>query len=314
MKILEYDEVDGQQVMEMNLRCFGWFFTPKQVRKIRKVDHHLPDYFSLYAVDKEMILCQVGVARVDTQTTQGLEKIGFIWGVCTTPNCARKGYAQKLMEEAHSRLIADGIRFSVLGTGKSMVAYALYKNLGYVDFRPLSWGLKEGQPKNHFKKGFSYASTTDNEVFVELFKGYSKSLLGFVHRPKNFLQIKKVWGWPSINMKGIFTKNSRNIGYLLANKEKKNIRIFELCCPKNKDVQRCIEALEMRFKPQYISFEWMAGTSLMEALVGSGFKLLSSSWGTIMIKDLEEKHSIDEIRRSYGLEEDRYHMTSLDIY
>ncbi len=66
MKILEYDEVDGQQVMEMNLRCFGWFFTPKQVRRIRKVDDHVPDYFSLYAVDKEKILCQAGVSQVDT--------------------------------------------------------------------------------------------------------------------------------------------------------------------------------------------------------------------------------------------------------
>lgn len=314
MKILEYDEVDGQQVMEMNLRCFGWFFTQKQVRKIRKVDQHVPNYFSLYAVDKEKILCQVGVSQVDTQTTQGLEKIGFIWGVCTTPNCARKGYAQKLMEEAHSRLIADGTRISFLGTGKSMVAYALYKNLGYVDFRPLSLGLKECLPKNRYRKGISYTSTTDNEVFVELFKRYSKGLLGFVHRPKNFLQIKKVWGWPPINMKGIFTKNSKNIGYLLANKEKKNMRILELCCPKKMYIQRCIKALEMKFKPQFISFEWMAGTSLIGKLIDSGFKLLSGSWGTIMIKDLEEKHSIDDIRRLYGLKENRFHMTSIDIY
>ncbi len=218
------------------------------------------------------------------------------------------------MEEAHSRLIADGIRFAFLGTGKSMVAYALYKNLGYVDFRPLSLGLKECQPINRYTREISYSPTTDNEVFVELFKRYSKVLLGFVIRPKNFLQIKKVWDWPSMNIKGIFTKNSKNIGYLLASKEKKNIRILEICCPKNRDIQRCIEALEMKFKPQYMSFEWMAGTSLIGAIIDSGFKLLSSSWGTIMIKDLEEKQSIDDIRGSYGLEDDRFHMTSIDIY
>ncbi len=201
-----------------------------------------------------------------------------------------------------------------MGTGKSMVAYALYKNLGYLDFRPLSLGLRECQPKNRYEKDLSYTPTTDNEIFVDLFKRYSKGLLGFVHRPKNFLQIKKVWGWPPMNIKGIFTKNSKNIGYLLASKEKRNIRILELCCPKKKDIQRCIGALEMKLKPQYISFEWMAGTSFMEALVNSGFKLLSSSWGTIMIKDLEEKYSIDDIRRLYGLEENRFHLTSIDIY
>ena len=105
MKILEYDEVDGQQVLELNLICFGWLLSPDQVKLIRKVDKkRVPNYFALYAVEKEEVLSQVGVVRVDTKCVHGVEKIGFIWGVCTKPSEARRGLAKKLTEEAHARL------------------------------------------------------------------------------------------------------------------------------------------------------------------------------------------------------------------
>jgi hypothetical protein len=46
-----YDEVDGQQILEMNLKCFNWFLSPKQVEKIRREDARVPDYFAIYAVE-----------------------------------------------------------------------------------------------------------------------------------------------------------------------------------------------------------------------------------------------------------------------
>jgi len=57
MKTLEYDEVDGQQVLELNLICFGWLLSPDQVKLIRKLDKkRVPNYFALYAVEKEEVL------------------------------------------------------------------------------------------------------------------------------------------------------------------------------------------------------------------------------------------------------------------
>lgn len=314
MKILEYDEVDEQQVLEMNLRCFGWFFTSEQVRKIRKLDGCVSDYFALYAVEQEKVLSQVGVSTVNTRSANGIEKIGYIWGVCTRPNAARKGMASRLMEEAHSRLVTDEIRYSFLGTGKSLVAYALYRELGYKDFQDLCWGVKGCKPASGSKTEITYSSTTTEETIAEMFSKYSKDLLGFVNRPKNFVQVKKAWGWPSINMIGIFQEDHKPIGYLLASREGKYIRIRELCCPKIDDTHRCIESLEMKFKPDYMSYEWRAGTYGVEAFARSGFRHLPDSWGVLMVKDLKGKHSISQIRKLYGIEEDKFHMTSIDEY
>ena len=76
MKIREYDEVDEQQVLDLNLGCFGWFLPPKRVKKLRRLDPRIPDYFALYAVEGDEILSQVGAVTLDTQTTSGVEKLG----------------------------------------------------------------------------------------------------------------------------------------------------------------------------------------------------------------------------------------------
>jgi predicted acetyltransferase len=314
MRILEYDEVDEQQVLELNLTCFGWFLTPKQVKTIRKVDKHVPDYFSLYAVEKEEILSQVGVVTVDTQTKHGVEEVGHIWGVCTKPSAARKGSAKKLMEETHARLLTDDIKYSFLGTGKSLVAYNLYRQLGYVDFVDLNWGMKRCKPIKQSDIDVTFASDTKDESFADLFTKYSNGLLGFVHRPKNFLQVRKAWSWMPISMSGIFRKGKKHIGYVLGSREGKVVRIRELCCPRIEDTKRCIEALEIKFKPKYMTVSWMSRSCITKEFIKSGFKRIDESWGAFMIKDLEGKHKIDQIQSAYGIEEDKFQMTTIDEY
>ncbi len=314
MRILEYDEVDEQQVLELNLTCFGWFLTPKQVKTIRKVDKHVPNYFSLYAVEKEEVLSQVGVVTIDTQTKHGVEKVGYIWGVCTKPSAARKGSAKKLMEETHTKLLTGDVRFSFLGTGKSLIAYNLYRQIGYMDFVNLSWGMKRCKPIKQSDIDVTFTSDTKDESFADLFTKYSNGLLGFVLRPKEFIQVRKAWSWMPINMIGIFQEDKKNIGYVLGSKEGKVVRIRELCCPRIGDMQRCIEALEVKFKPQHMTFSWMSRSCIADEFIHSGFKYIDESWGVFMVKDLEGKQNIDQIRSAYRIEEDKFQMTTIDEY
>lgn len=314
MRIVEYDEVDGQQVLEMNLRCFGWYLSPDQVKSIKKVDKHVPDYFALYAVENEKVLSQVGVVEVDTQTTSGIEKIGCIWGVCTRPMAARRGLARKLMEEAHNRLIADDIRYSFLGTGKSLVAYDLYLDLGYRDLTTLSRGLKLCKQKKDSDSSIAYTSKSKNDTIVKMFKEYSNGLLGFIHRPINFLKVRKAWSWMSYNTVGIFEEHNTPIGYIIASREGKYIKILEICCPRIEDTKRCFKAFETKFKPDHMLFDWVEGSFGEEAFVHSGFKNLKDSWGILMVKNLKGRHSIKKIRGSYGISESKFQMTSVDEY
>lgn len=312
MKILEYDEVDGQQVLELSISCFGWFLGPDEVKTIREVDERVPDYFALYAVEKEKVLSQVGVVTLDTQSDHGIEKVGFIWGVCTKSNAARKGSAGKLIKEVHARLTAQDIRYSFLGTGKSLVAYNLYRKLDYEDFISMDRALKPSKNKN--QGDVTYLPSESNDTIVDLFRDYSKDLQGFIKRSDNFLEVRKAWSWMPYDTVGVFNVDEEPIGYLVASKEGKIIKIRELLCPKSEDVQRCVSALESEFKIDYVIYDSIIGTYGIEAIIKSGFKVLDGSWGVLMVKDLKKAHTISDIRKSYGVDEGRFHMTSIDEY
>jgi GNAT superfamily N-acetyltransferase len=312
MKILEYDEVDGQQVLELSISCFGWFLGPDEVKIIRKVDKRVPDYFALYAVEKEDILSQVGIVTLETQCDHGIEKVGFIWGVCTKSKAARKGTAGKLMEEAHARLAAEDIGYSFLGTGKSLVGYNLYRKLGYEDFISMDRALKTSKHKE--QNDVTFSTSVSNDTIVDLFMEYSKDLQGFIKRPRNFLEVRKAWSWMPYDTVGVFSVDEKPIGYLVASKEGKLIKIRELCCPRIEDVKRCFAALESEFNVNSVIYDSVIGTYGLEAIRKSGFKVLDGSWGVLMVKDLKSANTISDIRKSYGVDEGRFHMTSIDEY
>jgi ribosomal protein S18 acetylase RimI-like enzyme len=312
MKILEYDEVDSQQVLELNIKSFGWFLSQDQVRFIRRVDSRTPDYVALYAVEGKEVQSQVGVVTLDTQTTYGTEKIGYIWGVATRPSQARQGFATKLMEEAHERLIGEGIRYSFLGTGKSLVAYDLYRRLGYKEFTMLKRGLKKCQNKESGE--ITLKTKVDKAVIVDLFYEYSEGLLGFVKRPRNFMEIRKAWSWFQYDLVGAFYENENPIGYIIANKEDKILKIWELCCPKKEDLKKSISSLKSNLNVEYIVLELVHKAALEEQFIESGFKIFDESWGVFMVKDLKGDQSIKEIRKIYRIDDKKFHMTPIDEY
>ena len=85
MKILGYDEVNSQQVLELNIKGFGWFLSPVQMELILRVDNRVPDYIALYAVEDDVVQSQVGVVTLDTQTAEGMEEAkskGLFKSVC----------------------------------------------------------------------------------------------------------------------------------------------------------------------------------------------------------------------------------------
>lgn len=311
MKILEYDEVDGQKVLELSISCFGWFLGPDEVNTIRRVDRRVPDYFALYAVEKEKVLSQVGVVTLDTLCEHGIEKVGFIWGVCTRSNAARKGMACKLMEEAHTRLTTEGIRYCFLGTGKSLVAYNLYRKHGYEDFISIHRALKISKTKK--QNEITYSVSKNNDTIVNLFSKYSEGIYGFVKRPKNFLEVRKAWSWMPYDTVGLFSVDEEPIGYLVASREKNIIKIRELICPKIQDVQRCMASLESEYNVDSVIYDSVIGNYGVEAIIKSGFKILDGSWGVIMVKDMMGT-KVSDIRDLYRLEEGRFHMTSIDEY
>jgi GNAT superfamily N-acetyltransferase len=312
MDVMSYKEVDGHQVIKLNLIAFGWFLSPAQVAQIQKVDPRVSDYYALYAVEDDIVQSQVGVVTLETQTTEGMEKVGYIWGVATRPSGTRKGYAGQLMEEAERRMLDEGIRYSFLGTGKSLVAYDLYRKLGYNDFTLFKRGFKKCV--DHGFSEISLKTDMNTSIIPDLFYEYSEGHLGFVKRPRNFLEVRKAWSWFSYDTVGIFYKDETPIGYFIATKEDRLLKLWEICCPKKDDIIRCISVLESNLEIDHIMIDLVDRFVMEGQLRKAGFNLFNESWGILMVKDLEGKSSVEEISDMYGLNENRFHMTVMDEY
>jgi GNAT superfamily N-acetyltransferase len=312
MKILGYDEVDGQQVLELNLKCFGWFLSPEQVEIIKSVDSRVPKYVALYAVEDDFVQSQVGVVTLNTQTSEGIEKVGYIWGVATRPTQARQGYATKLIKEAHNRMIEEDIRYSFLGTGKSMVAYDLYRKFGYNDFTIFKRGMMKCQ--NKASGGITLKIKKDSDIIADLFYEYSKGHLGFVKRPKNFLDVRSAWSWFQYDLVGIFYDDETPVGYVVASKEDKILKLWELCCPKKENLKKCISVLGTKFEVEHIVMDLVDRCVDEEEFIKLGFNIFDESWGILMVKDLKGVDSVRDIQKIYGIDHSNFHMTIMDEY
>lgn len=198
MKIFEYNDVDWQQALELNLTSFDWYLTPNLVKNILNVDKRVPEYFAIYGVENGEVLGQVGILIDEIKTTNGKEKIGYLWGICTKPEAFRKGVATKLIEEANMRLLKSGVKYSFMGAQTSLIAHILYKKLGYSDLINSNMLVKNVKFEQN-KTNISFSTEYNEEMFIEIFSEYTENLLGFVHRPDNFISIRKTWDWMPIN-------------------------------------------------------------------------------------------------------------------
>jgi GNAT superfamily N-acetyltransferase len=314
MKILGYDEVDWQQALELNLIGFDWYLTPDLVKNILKADKRVPKGFAIYAVEKGSVLGQVGVLVDKIQTTNGEEKLGYLWCIVTRPNEVKKGVATLLIEEAHARLKAENARYSFLGTQKSLIAHNLFRKLGYFDLISYNTGFKACSEIKSGSREVDFNPICDEKMIAAIFSQYSQNLLGFVHRPKNFVSIRKAWGWMPLDLIGLFLKNNNMAGYVLGINEGGIVKIRELCCPNSQDISGCISALERELKPKHILFHFISRKSIICCLENRGFRFINPTYSTYMIKDLKEKQKISDIQRSFGIESNKFQMTSIDYY
>lgn len=170
--------------------------------------------------------------------------------------------------------------------------------------------LKQGLDKIDVEFSVDYKE----EMIIDIFLQYSQNLLGFVHRPNNFISIRKAWEWMPLDLIGVFRKKDELIGYVLGVKEGEIVKIRELCCPRSTDICECIKALERCLEPKHILFNFISRKSIVKNLTESGFKFFYPTLSVYMIKDLEQKQKIDKIQYLYGISEDKFQMTSIDYY
>ncbi|MBE2233586.1 MAG: GNAT family N-acetyltransferase, partial [Anaerolinea sp.] len=217
IRIVEYDAVDPLQVLQLNLLCLDFGLTPETAAIIRRMDPRPFPFFALYAVEGSTVLGQVGVFRLPMISTAGATDVGGVWAVSTHPAWRGQGVATRLLDEAHERMRAAGLRFSTLGTARSGVAHGLYEKLGYRDLYSPAMALARsdelrGQPGLRVEPAGSGRLAVADRLFEQLSRGW----LGFARRHTPFFSFLHARSYLSAQELWLIWQGGEAIGYAAA--------------------------------------------------------------------------------------------------
>ena len=310
MKILEYDDVDPMSVLQLNLLALEFPLTPEHVAHIRRTDPRPFPFFAIYAVEDDQILGQVGVFRLPMVSTKGREDVGAVWAVSTHPQHAGRGVASRLLDEAHARMRAAGLRFSTLGTNRYRVAYKLYLRHGYEDIRVLATALARWETAHQPTRLRARLPGPEGFDLVDkLFENIANSYLGYAwrHTPFTFLrdkvEIGDVW---------ILWKNNRPVGYALAHKNKSLLNISSIFLSRDIDVIEAVAAVVNEIKAPYVKVKISRPVEIV-SLRNAGFQVAQPTWGAFMLKPLVPEVTAEDARNLYEIGTDRFLISWLDV-
>ncbi|MCK6578267.1 MAG: GNAT family N-acetyltransferase [Anaerolineae bacterium] len=313
MEVYEYDEVDPLAVLHLNLLCLGFPLTPERVAILREQDPRSFPFFAIYARHGGVVTGQVGVFRLPVVSVQGVEEVGGIWAVCIHPTSAYRGTASRLLDEAHSRMRAAGMRFSTLAADRQRMDHALYKKYGYEDVHAISsaiiasGALPHGTDLRAEQSGRERLSTAD-----WLFEQISRNHLGFARRHLPFFSLLDQSEALSGQDLWLLWKNGQPVGYASAVASKSILKIADLLLFEGVDPVAAVAAIARELKVSYVCIRTDRSAHI-NAYLQAGFRLVVQDWGAFMVRPLVDGVCADDFRRLFAVGTDRFLISYLDV-
>jgi GNAT superfamily N-acetyltransferase len=135
MTIVPYEGLrDPRDFFELMEACFGEVAAPEHPELLRRYDERRRNEFGFGVYRGRTLASFIGVAKLQVRTRSGETETALgIHHVATHPAYARQGLSRKLFNFVHDRYRRAGRGFSFLYTSHSLVARALYCDLGYTE-------------------------------------------------------------------------------------------------------------------------------------------------------------------------------------
>jgi GNAT superfamily N-acetyltransferase len=137
-----------QQSADMMYGAFDWPASKGTVMELIRSDpRHAKDPVATYATDEGGDLVgYVGIAR--RPIVHGGETLpsGHLWTVAVRQDHARRGIGTALLVMAIEMLKGEGIEEITLYSTPGLVAYPIYRNLGFLDHHRLAFWLADARP------------------------------------------------------------------------------------------------------------------------------------------------------------------------
>lgn len=305
MRVVAYDELrspDGfLQLMEA---AFWWPAHPDRVAEIRRLDPRFRDPYGYALLEGRTPVGFVGVADLPTRTRDGKqETVLGIHHVATHPAYARKGIAEKLFGYVEDRYRRLGYRFSFLYTSRSLVAWHLYKKLGYTDLPAMEIAPRCHKlfPKQKRATKLKHPKP-DYRLVEKLHAELTTDKCGFALRNPGWLKaLEKNWK-PGPG----FVVSCRD-GYALVESLRGALYIDEFLCRDRKTYLRILGRLLKR-KPELLVDCSVWDPVLLRIYRERGFRFRYRNYGTLMAKPLIRGLSV---RSTFG---PKFYWTSVDQF
>ncbi len=230
MKIVSYEELrDPRDFFELMEASFGEVAVPEHPGLLQRYDERRKHEFGFGLYRGRTLASFIGVAELTVRTRSGeTESALGIHHVATHPAFARQGLCRRLLEVVHEKYRKAGRRFSFLYTNHSLVARALYCELGYKEI-PLS-GTRAPRallilPPTCKRPKRNRTRIADLAVAEKLFAEAVVGEYGFVVRPRGWV-LSRLRQW---KMKPDYVFIDRD-GYVFTNPDKFGRRIEEFIC------------------------------------------------------------------------------------
>jgi GNAT superfamily N-acetyltransferase len=312
MEILPYDEVDPLQVLHLSRLALDFAFTPEHAARIRRTDPRPFPCLTVNAVEEGLILGQAGVFRLPMISTDGREDVGGVWALSTHPEYTGRGIASCLLEEAHARMRLAGLRFSVLGTNRYRSAYKLYQKHGYVDTHVWATALARWetahQPTRLRAEPAGLSGPEGYDCVEGLFETIGRHYLGFAWRHKPFARLRD-----RIDLRDIWVlqENNEPVGYVFAHNHDTLLHISLQVLLPGVDAAEAIGAVVSKLKSSFIEVSLTRPSDVL-SLQRAGYRLAHPNWDAFMVKPLVPEVTVEDARRLFGIDTDRFLISWLD--
>jgi GNAT superfamily N-acetyltransferase len=313
MEICEYDDVDPLDVLHLNLLCLDFALTPERAALIRQQDPRPFPFLALYARVGGILAGQVGVFRLPVVSTQGVSEVGGVWAVSTHPAFAQRGIASRLLDQAHERMRAAGLRFSTLGTAQHGVAHALYERRGYENVHSAASACIPKQAlSGHAGLRAERAGGERLPLVDQLFERIARNHLGFARRHSPFFPFLDRRGKLSGQDVWLLSEGDAPAGYAVAFASRSMLKIANLLVREGADPVAAVAAIAAEVDAPYVQVrvDRLADTA---QFTRAGFRLAARDWGAFMVKPLLAGMTADDFRRLFGVGTDRFLISSLDV-
>jgi ribosomal protein S18 acetylase RimI-like enzyme len=175
-----------QQAVNLMYGAFDWPISRGTLRELLLNDpRHAKDPIATYATDAKGDLAgYVGIARRPVVHEGEVLPSGHLWSVAVRHDHTRHGLGTALLKMAVDMLTDEGIEEITLYSTPGLVAYPIYRSLGFLDHHSLSFWLSDSRPDKN-ATGLRPLTEEEQGDVMPLWNRYMSGIDGFTVREDN---------------------------------------------------------------------------------------------------------------------------------